>query len=810
MSTRYLWLTSLIGVMLVVVACPYSSAARWGQWQNSLKPKGEGVAEIALAVGGQTDYVIVVPESPTTQEQKAAEDLAQWLGEMTGAEFAVVSDADPAQDTEISVGRTSRLAAANLAVAGQDLGDEGYAIAVKGSRLFLIGGKKRGPIYAAFAFMEEDLGLRWYTAEASRVLRRPSVRVRVVPRSYVPPLAIRDPYSYDAFDATWSLRNRTNSVSGVPEKWGGHINYALSVHTFNTLVPPSQYFKEHPEYYSEHNGKRDTRQLCLTNPEVVKIATQSALRILKERPDCEIISISQNDGGGYCQCPKCRALDEAEGSHAAQLIHFVNQVAAGIEKEYPDVLISTLAYSWSIKAPKTLRPRKNVAIRICTDTCMWTRPFVSVRNDEGPVLRDWAEDPSKLSFKKFFLEWRKVTDNISIWDYWTNFANYLAPMPNMEVVADNIRFFTEHKVAGIFAEDEVNDRAAMKNWVYAKLLWDPSRNVRELMKDFIWGYYGRAAPAIAEYNELLRSLREGYPDVREMHGWTLPSGTETDYLSGEFLDGATVLFNGAERMADNEEIRHRVERDRLSIMYVKLMHGPEFVIKRGEDYPALIDRFATIARRENITRTSIISGRRTLDETLKQWRDEWRVYNEIAQIKPGEVELRPLANQWRFATDPDDVGVSEKWFAPSFDDAKGAQVRSDLGMKGWESQGFSGYTGYGWYRQSFTPLADLDREHVYLYFGAVDEDAWIYLNGKLALDHSCGATGLTPGDIWTTPILFDPGAHLKPGQLNSLAVRVYNSVAMGGIWKPVYVIASDRELYPALIGALLEREEPKQ
>ena len=633
MSRRYLLVIGLIGMMVVVASCAQGAERRWGQWQNSLKPKGEAAVEIAIAVGGETEYVIVIPESPTTQEQKAAEELALWLGEMTGAEFAILSDAEPARAQEISVGRTTRLAAANLAIAKEDLGDEGYAIAVKGDRLYLIGGKRRGPIYAALAFMEEDLGLRWYSAsangiEVSRVLRRPSVRVRVVPRSYVPPLAIRDPQA--ARDAAWALRNRINAGSDqVPEKWGGQINYALFVHTFSTLVPPSQYFEEHPEYYSEHNGKRDTRQLCLTNPEVVKIATQTALRVLREKPNAELISISSNDGGGYCQCPKCRVLDEAEGSHAAQVIHFVNQVAAGIEKEYPDVLISTLAYMWGMKVPKTLRPRQNVVIRLCTDTCMWERPFVSVRNDEGPVplswpYWDWAEDPSKLSFKKFFLEWCKVTDNISIWDYWTNFAHYPAPTPNMEVVADNIRFFTEHKVAGIFGEGEGADRAAMKNWVYAKLLWDPSRNVRELMNDFIWGYYGRAAPAIAEYNDLLGSIRKGFPDVREIHDWTLPSGRGTDYLSQEFLDGATVLFNEAERMADNEEILHRVERDRLSIMYVKLMQGTEFVIERGEDYPALLDRFETIARRERITQMSIVSGRRTLDETLKLWRDEWR------------------------------------------------------------------------------------------------------------------------------------------------------------------------------------------
>ena len=250
MTLKQLLPALLMGGILVMAAATYASPATGGQWQNSLKPRGAPAGEIALAVGAKTDYVIVIPDSPTTQEQKAAEELQQWVGEMTGADYALVSDSAEPIPTEISVGRTNRLAATNLAIADADLGDEGYAIALKDQRLFLIGGKKRGPIYAAFAFMEEDLGLRWYSAEVSRVPRRPSVRVGVVPRSYVPPLAIRDAYSYDAFDATWSLRNRTNSGSApVPEKWGGHINYALSVHTFNVLVPPSQYFKEHPEYY---------------------------------------------------------------------------------------------------------------------------------------------------------------------------------------------------------------------------------------------------------------------------------------------------------------------------------------------------------------------------------------------------------------------------------------------------------------------------------------------------------------------------------------------------------------------------------
>ena len=99
-------------------------------------------AEPGVQAGGKTDYVIVIPARPTTQERQAAEELAQWLGEVTGAAFPTVSDAAPPRATEISVGRTSRLAIVDIPAAKKDLGDEGYAIAVQGQRRCPPGGRR--------------------------------------------------------------------------------------------------------------------------------------------------------------------------------------------------------------------------------------------------------------------------------------------------------------------------------------------------------------------------------------------------------------------------------------------------------------------------------------------------------------------------------------------------------------------------------------------------------------------------------------------------------------------------------------------
>ncbi|MEI6500810.1 MAG: sugar-binding domain-containing protein [Armatimonadota bacterium] len=229
------------------------------------------------------------------------------------------------------------------------------------------------------------------------------------------------------------------------------------------------------------------------------------------------------------------------------------------------------------------------------------------------------------------------------------------------------------------------------------------------------------------------------------------------------------------------------------------MQGPD---AWAEQYGAVFAEFETIARREDVQ--YLYEGGPSLEEKLKGWRDSVRVKQSLLQIKEGEVTIRPLAPEWRFATDPKDAGVKGNWFAVGLDDSQWATVRSDKG-NGWEAQGFADYLGLGWYRQQITLPTKPARKHAYLYFGAVDEDALVYLNGQQAFEHSCASTGLSPDQIWNTPFVFDAAGKLRPGQSNTLAVRVLNRLGMGGIYLPVYLVLSDHELDAPLIQALLAR-----
>jgi hypothetical protein len=591
------------------------SGLRWasGEWSNTLKPTGKPAASLKLAAGGQTDYVIVIPNAPTPQDRKAAEDLALWLGEMTGATFPIVADSEAARETEISIGQTNRLDQANVPEAGADLGDDGYAIGVEGKKLYLLGGRKRGPINTVYALLEEGLGCRWYPPlnmkdglprpepTANRIPRIPSLSFHPVPRSYVPPFMYRAPGYVNAYETAWALRNRIHGAAPeFPEEWGGDVNWRDFAHEMGRLVPASDYFEKHPEYYSLIDGKRAPKQLCMTNAEVIRVLTENLRSKLVESPHVEFADVSPNDGGGHCTCAECTALNEENGSPSGSQIHFVNQVAQGLEKEFPGVKLVTAAYMDSHKAPTKIRARKNVAIFLANDAHSWVKPLVPFTTAPWDISE---------RYRQAIVGWGKASDTVLVWDYFTNFQHFLAPMPNLHVLEPSVRFYEKHNVKGIYMQGgyiAAGEFYPMRAWVIAKLLWDPSRSVDELIKDFILGYYREAAPAIAEYRALLDRVSVLHRNDTNSICFSMTNAYPyAVFLTRQYVDQATVIFDRVLEMPLSPEVRRRVQVARLPITYVKLCKGgtitdEPWFFQTGEDYTALLEGFKAIVDREKI------------------------------------------------------------------------------------------------------------------------------------------------------------------------------------------------------------------
>ena len=162
-----------------------------------------------------------------------------------------------------------------------------------------------------------------------------------------------------------------------------------------------------------------------------------------------------------------------------------------------------------------------------------------------------------------------------------------------------------------------SERALMRSWVIAKLMWNPSLDVNELVQDFIWGYYGDAAPQIAEYDRLLRWQGEDFAEELYEPEGGIRYRMDHPFLSREFIERASEIFDRAEKSAGCEEILRRVEEARIPIMYVQLANGPAFT-RTG--YADILDRFELVSRRIGLTH--FYEGRPDFEQKLAGWREE--------------------------------------------------------------------------------------------------------------------------------------------------------------------------------------------
>ena len=267
-------------VFVVSALCLFSSASR--------------AADLVLAEGGKSDYQIVVADKASPSTRYGAEELQAFLMQMTGVKLPIVSDQKPLAAHEIILGDNAHLRQIGAMIDFKSLGLEGYVIQTVGERLLIAGGQVRGNLYGVYSFLEDHLGCRWFTPTVSRIPKIARLAVGPINDRQVPVLEYREPYVCEGFDATWCARNRMNtSFANLEAKHGGKMQIASLAHTFNTLVPPEQYFKPHPEYFSLVGGKRSDRdaQLCCTNPDVIRLCIEGIRQSMRANPDSTVFSV---------------------------------------------------------------------------------------------------------------------------------------------------------------------------------------------------------------------------------------------------------------------------------------------------------------------------------------------------------------------------------------------------------------------------------------------------------------------------------------------------------------------------------------
>lgn len=532
--------------------------------------RASALSSLTLVHNGRSKYSIVLASDASPSEQRGATELQQFLQQISGARLPIVTDFSTAGSHAIFVGHSPSLDALQLAIDFDALGPEGYVLRTSGNHLVIAGGRKRGTMYGVYGFLER-LGCRWFAPTVSHIPSLRTVRIEPVDETVQPSFEYREVYFHLAFDKDWSARNRMNGMSSkLDASTGGKVVYHPFVHTFALLVPPEKYFKDHPEYFSLVDGaRREHAQLCLTNPDVLRIAIETVRGWMRDYPDATIFSVSQNDTTGWCECVNCHRVElEEGGAHSGPLLRFVNSVAEAVGPDHPGKLIDTLAYWYTEDPPAKARPRPNVRIRLC------------------PIGACEAHAYGKCPYDTYFLghlqAWSQITHQLYIWHYNTNFANYLAPFPDFDQLAVSIPMYAKYGVVGMFMEGCSSPGAgsdeALRSYVMAKLLWDVNADARQAIDEFHTAYYGPAAQPMHAYFDLMQRQVRPAPRGQGYHAWIFDRA-DAPYLNQEFIAEATRLFDKATSAAAGSPAQERVRRAKLSIDYLHITRERFFTVQ---------------------------------------------------------------------------------------------------------------------------------------------------------------------------------------------------------------------------------------
>lgn len=524
---------------------------------------------ITLAENGKASFAIVYPAKADGEFLMAIKDMQRILSEMIGDAVVAESDARLQSGYELCIGNTNRTDV-NLITFAAGINNDGYAIKFTENKLFLYADNNVAAINAIYGFLEDELGCVWLDMQNDYIPSLPTIILDKKDEIKNPSIVWRSVYGYEQMNSiAWKNKLKLNGVEYADGR-EAHSGWGTWCHTFFTFLDPKNYYESNPEYFSLQGGKRVANQLCLTNENVYDIVRNNLAERIAANPDKKYWDVSIMDvNKGGCECDECSALDKAEGSGMGSLLPFINRLA----DEFPDVMISTLAYFHTVEPPKTLKPRENVLIKLCAMP--------------GDQASSYALGATKLAdnFKKQVEGWSKISNKLFIWDYTTNFSYLLMPFPNFAVQQANTEFYLENNVYGVFhqsSREYGGEMAELRAYIMAKLLWDNDIDVEYNMSKYLQLYYGKAAGG--EISSIMQRMSdELYKSKKVLGLYDVPSAHKNGYLSSTNVDYYFDCYNRAvDASKDNEIVLSRLEKYKISLLLARMYQsGYDFAAKEN-------------------------------------------------------------------------------------------------------------------------------------------------------------------------------------------------------------------------------------
>ena len=776
-------------------------------------------AAVPLEDGRQLG-AIVIPDDATEAEQYAAWELQRFICRLTGALPGVAGRDPVAAGVRLRIGRA--VGADVLArLAGR--APDSYLIAVAGDDILLAGNNDRGTLYAAYDWLKlQGCGWSMPGPVGEVVPRRAALHCISEERIESPDWEVRGlmkhPPEWDPEDVwrqwnaddiiDWAVRNRMNAFWGSFAQtldFGPWRGGALIIRTNHSWA--SFWMEEGKPVKAEwaplvagqrrpsHPSGRPN-QPCTSNPELRERTVARILGFFRENPQTVVFGLNADDEpADWCECANCRAQDADRGAGAwrtsadgmpvlsttDRALSYVNAVAERVARVFPDKRIEMYAYASTRQPPERERVGPNVLIKYC----LWPGqvPFgISARDRSLPGVADLGVTLDG---------WKQAgAMNFGLYDY----GNFRYP--------DTAQLWLFHLCDSLLALHDTwgfrhclgeNDSTfAPSHMAYnlrARALWCRTIDYRVVIREVCDGYYGPAAPAMGEYYLLMDAAIRRY---WQEHGDRYRAQKLAPYFPLELQEfqfptmaaGQELLDRAWAAVGDDAAVRARLA-------------------------PV---RFGHALSTYTMAMTAESAPRQLAPEDIKQARAGWDLARAlrqeyrimVAQATTGHLKAFRVAPpiqdvvfalpvQWRFKRDPGDQGLTENWQRAVADDSW-AEIRTDAA---WTQQGHE-YHGVAWYRLEFTlpeaacamlaravqatPALGFVKPTPVLYFGAVDGDADIFLDGE-----KIGEQKEPPEVMWDQAFTVALPVAFAANTPHTLVIRVRKDSQAAGIWRPVRV-----------------------
>ncbi len=526
----------------------------------------------ALVDEGRPVATIVLPKTPDELERHAASEFQRYVKAITGVTLSMVNEPRAPNGYGVWLGRTTASESARFTLTQEALGRDGYAAEVGQKGLILVGRCPIGTLFGVYDVIEREFGVRWCephetlgeVVPIAKTLSLGSFR-----RSFKPSFDYRWVDSGD-----WALRQRMNVRVDIDGERIG-VNWKWHFHTFCTLIPPDKYFDSHPEWFPLIKGKRkkSTRkhshstQLCTSNPEVVARLAEGMIEVLDADPTIEIITLSPNDGDGFCECADCRALDEPGrgwfARYSKRLAILNQQIAKRVGKRHPKVKIKVGAYAMYARLPKieNYKPEPNLIIHLCHLYFCHNHPIASHRCKMNDTYLPTDRFLPNQEFVNILKQWRAVTDNLFIYEYyalggWSK-AKLLWPM--VHTMRHDIPWYRDMGAKGFYTQTGPWKRAPLNAYIAAKLAWNADLDVDWLIEDFCKAFFEDAAEPMRQY---LLEIEQAMVRNNRCISYGLLEGRARNLGPRIFtqatLDRLRSFLNDATKRTNRDVVRHRI------------------------------------------------------------------------------------------------------------------------------------------------------------------------------------------------------------------------------------------------------------